>query len=78
LRWQDIPRAEQAFRRSLGVDVFDSDAHVGLGQVLESKGDQADALHEFEKGLEMDPSDKVAKAAALRLRGNISPKTVTQ
>jgi Tfp pilus assembly protein PilF len=78
LSWQDIPRAEQSFRHSLAVDAFNIDAHVGLGQVLESKGDSADALNEFEKGLEMDPSDKVAKAAALRLRGNISPKTLTQ
>jgi tetratricopeptide (TPR) repeat protein len=77
LSWQDIPRAEQAFRHALRVDAFDIDAHIGLGQVLESTGHPLDALHEFEKGLEMDPSDPIAKAAALRLRGNISPNTIS-
>jgi tetratricopeptide (TPR) repeat protein len=78
LSWQDLPRAEQAFRRSLRVDNFDVVAHVGLGQVLESTGHPLEALHEFEKGLEMNPADPVAKAAVLRLRGNASPKTITQ
>ena len=78
LTWKDIPRAEQAYRHALAVDSFDIDAHVGLGQVLEGTGHPADALHEFEKGLEMDPSNPVAKAAALRLRANPPPKTITQ
>ena len=76
LTWKDLPRAEQAFRHALDVDKFDIDAHVGLGQVLEATGHPADALLEFEKGLEMDPSDAVAKAAAVRLRSSASPKAV--
>ena len=45
-----------------------------MGQVLEATGHPADALREFEKGLEMDPSDAVAKAAAVRLRANAPRK----
>lgn len=78
LTWQDLPRAEKSFRSALRLNTFDSDAHFGLGQALESTGHSLDALHEFEKGLEMDPSDPVAKAAAVRLRGVASPKTIKQ
>lgn len=78
LTWQDLPRAERAYRRALAMDNFDIDAHVGLGQVLEATGHRLEALHEFEKGLEMDPSDPIAKAAALRLRGSAPPKIITQ
>ncbi|MGH9679264.1 MAG: tetratricopeptide repeat protein [Candidatus Acidiferrales bacterium] len=73
LAWRDMPRAEHAFRRALQLDTFDSDAHFGLGKVLESTGHPADALREYDKGLEMDPSDKAAKAAAVRLRGSTPP-----
>lgn len=78
LTWNDLPRAEQSFRHALAIDNFDIDAHVGLGQVLEATGHPADALREFEKGLEMDPSDAVAKAAAVRLKASPIPKPVTQ
>jgi Tfp pilus assembly protein PilF len=77
-RWQDFPRAEQAYRHALAADNFNVDAHVGLGQVLEATGHPLDALREFDKALEMDPSEPVAKAAALRLRGSTSPKTTTR
>ena len=74
--WQDIPRAEQAFRRALGVEPFDGHAHVGLGEILESEGRSGDALREYESGLETNPSDPVAKAGLVRLRGNATTKTV--
>jgi len=74
LRWKDTPRAEKAFRNALRMDSFNSAAHLGLGQVLESVGRPAEALQEYEKGLEMDPSDAVGKAAAARLRGNLNHK----
>src|SRR5579872_5340051 len=67
---QDPSRAEQAFRRAIALDPFDSHAHFGLGQLLEATGKPADALHEFETGMEMNPIDSMAKAAALRLRGS--------
>ncbi len=68
---QDPARAEQAFRHALGRDVYDSHAHFGLEQVLEATGKRDDALHEFEAGLALDPSDAEAKAAAIRLRSNV-------
>jgi protein O-mannosyl-transferase len=78
LTWKDLPRAEQSFRRALAVDNFNIDAHVGMGQILEATGHPADALREFEKGLELDPSDAIAKAAAVRLRANTSQKPLAQ
>jgi protein O-mannosyl-transferase len=75
LTWQDMPRAEHAFRSALREEPFDSEAHFGLAKVLESTGHTADALLEYEKGLETDPSNPAAKAATARLRGNASPKS---
>jgi tetratricopeptide (TPR) repeat protein len=72
--WQDSPRAEQAYRRAVGIDPFDSHAHIGLGEVLESAGRPGDALHEYEAGIEMDPTDSAAKAALIRIRGNTPAK----
>src|ERR1700730_16798302 len=73
---EDRPRAEAAFRQALAMNTYDSHAHFGLGQVLEAAGKQEDALHEFESGLRLDPSDLAAKAAAVRLRGNAAPQGI--
>jgi tetratricopeptide (TPR) repeat protein len=73
---EDRPRTEAAFRQALALNTYDSHAHFGLGQVLEAAGKQEDALHEFESGLRLDPSDPVAKAAAIRLRGNAAPQGI--
>ena len=75
LGWQDSPRAEQAFRRAIGVDPFDGHAHIGLGEVLESAGRPGDALREYQAGLQLDPSDPIAKAALIRICGNSPAKT---
>ncbi len=75
LTMQDTPRAERAFRNALDADSFNSEARFGLGHVLESKGQLGDALREYEKGLEMDPSDPDAKAAVVRLRGSAALKS---
>jgi Tfp pilus assembly protein PilF len=74
--WRDMPRAEQAFRHALVTNPFDSHAHIGLGQALEAGGYLKDALHEYESGLDMDPSDPIAKAAAVRLRSNATLKAL--
>jgi tetratricopeptide (TPR) repeat protein len=74
--FQDRARAEQAFRHALDMNTFDSHAHFGLGQVLEEAGKLNDALHEFETGLALDPSDTLAKAAAIRLRGEALPQAI--
>jgi Tfp pilus assembly protein PilF len=73
---QDSLRAEQAFRRAIGVDPFDGHAHIGLGEVLESAGRTGDALREYQAGLQMDPSDPKAKAALIRICGNATQKLV--
>ncbi len=75
LDWKDLPRAEQAFRRALGLDPYDNHAHIGLGEVLESSGHPADALREYESGLETDPNNSAAKAAIVRLRAVTTYKT---
>jgi len=72
----DRSRAEEAFRRALALNIYDPHAHFGLGQVLESAGKPGDALHEFETGLQLDPTDPVAKAAAIRLRGHAPPQAI--
>ena len=72
--WRDFPRAEKAFRQSLADNQFDTRAHFGLGQVLESTGRPADALREYESGLAMDSSNAAAKAARIRLRVSASPQ----
>lgn len=77
LTWQDIPRAEHAFRDALRSNPFDSVARFGLARVLESTGHPDEALLEYDKGLEMDPSDTVAKSAVARLRGNTSPASLS-
>jgi Tfp pilus assembly protein PilF len=73
---EDRTRAEATFRQALALNTYDSHAHFGLGQVLEAAGKQEDALHEFESGLRLDPSDPAAKAAAIRLRGNAAPQGI--
>jgi Tfp pilus assembly protein PilF len=73
---QDRLREEQAFRRAIALDPFNSHAHFGLGQLLEATGKPDDALHEFESGLETDPTDRMAQAAALRLRGSAAPQSL--
>jgi tetratricopeptide (TPR) repeat protein len=73
---QDRARAEQAFRHALSLNAFDSNAHFGLGLVLEEAGRPGDALHEIESGLELDPSDPQGKAAVIRLRGGAPPQAI--
>ena len=69
---QDRAGAASAFDQAIRLNPYDSHAHFGLGETLEAAGKPAEALREFERGLETDPSDAEAKAAALRLRSSIS------
>jgi len=64
----DAAFAEREFRAALELNPYDSDAHFGLGAALESDNRREEALQEFEKGLEFDPSNTGAKAAVARLR----------
>jgi tetratricopeptide (TPR) repeat protein len=74
--FRDRTRSEQAFRHALDINIYDSHAHFGLGQVLEDAGKPSDALREFEIGLALDPSDIPARAAAIRLRGGALPQAI--
>jgi Tfp pilus assembly protein PilF len=78
LNWRDMPRAEQSFRHALHINPFDGHAHIGLGQVLEFAGHPGDALHEYESGLAMDPSDPIARAGVIRIRGKAPSKELPQ
>jgi len=73
---QDNEKAEQAYRQAIALDPFNSHAHFGLGQLLEAKGQSGDALHEFETGMQIDPTDPIAKAATVRLRGSLPPQSL--
>jgi tetratricopeptide (TPR) repeat protein len=72
----DRSRAEAAYRSAIALNIYDPHAHFGLAQVLEATGKPDDALHEFESGLQLDPSDLAARAAAIRLRGNAPPQAI--
>jgi tetratricopeptide (TPR) repeat protein len=72
----DCSRAETAYRRAVALNIYDPHAHFGLAQALEATGKPDDALHEFESGLQLDPSDLAARAAAIRLRGNTPPQAI--
>jgi len=78
LVWKDFPRSGQGYRHAIALDPFDSHAHVGLGQVLESLARPTDALQEYETGLQTDPNDLIAKSAVLRLRGAASERSITR
>jgi len=73
---QDNEKSEQAYRQAIALDPFNSHAHFGLGQLLEAKGRSGDALHEFETGMQIDPTDPIAKAATARLRGSLPPQSL--
>jgi Tfp pilus assembly protein PilF len=75
---QDRKRAEESFRRSLALNTFDSHAHFGLGQILMEAGRPGDALHEFEAGIAIDPTNPDANAAVIRLRGNAPLRAIAR
>jgi len=62
-------QAERSYRVAIEINPFDSHAHFGLGQTLEESGKPGEALHEIESGLQMNPSDPLGNAMAVRLRG---------
>jgi tetratricopeptide (TPR) repeat protein len=74
--YNDPARAESAYRSAIALNMYDPHAHFGLALVLEAAGKTDDALHEFDSGLQLDPSDLAARAAATRLRGNAPPQAI--
>ena len=68
LRWGSHDRAEQAFARAARLDPFDSHAHFRLGALYARRGRAAEALREYEAGLQTDPANPGALAALRQLK----------
>ena len=66
----DVATAEQLFKQATELDPFDSRAHFGLARALEMEGRAADAIREYERGLETDPSNPEALTALSKLRAS--------
>jgi protein O-mannosyl-transferase len=69
----DAGRAEQAFRRALALDAFDSRAHFGLAELARRAGRNAEAVREYQAGLETDPHNAEALAALAALGASNAP-----
>ena len=67
----DAATADQLFKQATELDPFDSRAHFGLARAFEMEGRLADAIREYERGLETDPSNTEALAALSKLRAGI-------
>jgi protein O-mannosyl-transferase len=63
--------ADQLFKQATELDPFDSRAHFGLARAFELEGRSAEAIHEYERGLETDPSNPEAHAALSKLRATV-------
>lgn len=59
--------AEVSFRNALTVNLRSMDAHIGLGCVLEAGGNVAVASVEYQRALEIDPTNALARSAAARV-----------
>ncbi len=68
LRQGDAGRAEQAFARAVSLDRFDSHAHFRLAGLYAARGRPADAVREYEAGLETHPGNAEALAALRQLK----------
>jgi adenylate cyclase len=55
-----LERAERAAHRALALDPGSSDAHAALATVLRRQGRTAEAASEYERALELNPSNTVA------------------
>jgi tetratricopeptide (TPR) repeat protein len=64
--------AEQAYRRALALDDFDSHAHFGLAGILEATGHPEEAAEHYQSGLNVNPLNSEARAALKRLTAKLS------
>ncbi|MCI0418576.1 MAG: tetratricopeptide repeat protein, partial [Acidobacteria bacterium] len=77
-------RARDAFLRALKLDPANAQAHLGLGHVFMSEGDDAGAQREFESALKSSTGDEEIRAQAqgnlgllhLKLAGSYSEKNL--
>ncbi|HMD84967.1 MAG TPA: tetratricopeptide repeat protein [Terriglobia bacterium] len=68
LRQGGRERAESAFRQAIVLNAFDSHAHFGLAAIEAAGGRNAEAIRDYEVGLENDPNNREARAAVAKLR----------
>jgi len=63
-----MEEAERDFRAALSSDESDSNAHFGLGYLYKAAGRKADALRQYQSGLEKDRTNTQALAAVQELQ----------
>jgi protein O-mannosyl-transferase len=68
LKLGQVDDAEHAYRAALDSNKYDSESHVGLGEVYERQGDKTRAEKEYAIGLEKQPNNPIAIAGLARLR----------
>lgn len=62
LERQLLPAAREAFAKAVRLDPTLGRAHVGLGQSAAAMGDWDEAIREFTRALELDPTDEAVRA----------------
>jgi Flp pilus assembly protein TadD len=72
LRLGQRDKAEHAFVSALASNKYDSECHIGLGQIYEQRGEKAKALAEYKLGLAEQSNNPVALAGLTRLQSSQS------
>jgi tetratricopeptide (TPR) repeat protein len=67
-RTGDRARAESAYRQAIALNAFDSHAHFGLAAIEAAGGRKAEAIRDYQAGLESDPTNRDALSALENLR----------
>jgi len=70
LRQGERERAESAFRQVIILNALDSHAYFGLAAIEAASGRNAEAIRDYEAGLESEPNNREARAALVQLRTN--------
>lgn len=74
-----LPEAEQEFQRALNADSVSAPARLGLAQVREQSGDDAQARSEAESSLRLHPGAEAhALLARLNLKANRLPEAAAE
>jgi len=68
LRIGQIENAEHAYLSALDANPYDSESHVGLGQIYEKRGDAARAEKEYKIALQKQANNPIALAGLARLQ----------
>lgn len=71
VRWNDDARAEQSYRRALELQPYESRVHFSLGAIYTSAGRRAEAIREYQAGLETDPANREARARLEKLKSDV-------